>query len=373
MKKSMNTQGKIRENVNFQDSHNDKKFYIKLIIKIALLIVLISLSVFFLKASLTADSLLSYTERGNVDYKVYLKENNFYKDKYLGKNMTYITSLVDYITIDFNYDFDTTEKANLDYTYSVYANLIISPEDNSKVLFDEKYILQDITSKKMSNTSEYNIKKTINLDYNYYNDLANTFKTTYGVNCNSKLIVGLLVDTNGKDIKHETEFNNSNEMKVAFSLAKKQVDINMDSANIDETEDITIKSKSLIKNKGFLMLGIIFILATVMDIISIAKTIYSIRMQKDDYTRYIEKILNNYDRAIVETQYIPNLEEYEVIEVNKFTELLDVRDTVRLPIIYAPIEGEGSCFYIRHEHTIYIHYVSCTSLVPVKKFDSLFM
>lgn len=369
----MNTPGKRRENTSFQETYTDNKFYIKLGIKIVLLIILLSISVFLVMSSFTANSLFSYTEEGNVDYKVYLKENNFYKDKYLGKNMTYITSLVDYINIDFNYNFSTTAKANIEYTYSIHANLVITPEDNSKVLFDEEYILQDVTSKKTSNTTEYNINKSVNLDYNYYNDLANTFKSTYGVNCNSKLIVGLSVDTNGKDIKYETEFNNSNESKVIFSLAKKQVDINLDSALLNKTENITIVSDSLIKNKGLLMVGIIFSIATILDLISLAKTIYGKFMEKDEYTRYIEKILNNYDRAIVETQYIPNLEEYEIIEVSKFSELLDVRDTLRLPIIYAPIEGEGSCFYIRHEHTIYIHYVSCTSLVPVKKFDNLFM
>lgn len=369
----MNTQIKKRENINFQEQNLGKKFYIKLAIKIALLIVLISLATISLRTSLTANNVLSYTEEGMVDYKVYLKENNFYKDRYLGKNMTYITSLVDYIDLNFNYNFSTTEKANLDYTYSVYANLVITPEDNSKVLFDEKYILQDVTTQKISNAQDYNITKQVNLDYNYYNDLANTFKSTYGVNCNSKLIVGLVVDTNGKDLKYETDFNNSNEMQTVFSLTKKQVDINMEKANLSLVKDIDVQSKELIHNKGFLMLGIVFMVFVVMDIISIAKTIYNIRMQKDEYTRYIDKILNNYDRAIVETHYLPNLDEHEVIEVSKFSELLDVRDTLRLPIIYAPIEGEGSCFYVRHENMIYIHYVSCTSLVPVKKFDSLFM
>lgn len=368
----MKTQKKQKENTQVEETF-DYKFFGKLIVKIVLLVVLLSLSVSLLKSSLTANNILSYTEKGNVDYKVYLKENNFYKEQFLGKNMTYITSLVDYINIDFSYNFDTSEKANLDYTYSIYGNLVITPEDNSKVLFDEEYILQDVTAKKMLNTSEYDIVKTITLDYNYYNDLANTFKSTYGVNCNSKLIVKLQVDTNGKDLKYETNFNNSNKMEVVFSLAQKQVDINMDSAILDEKQNINIETESLIKNKGILILGIIFVFASIMVSISLWKTINGKRMQKDEYTRYIEKILNNYDRAIVETSYIPNLDDYEVIEVGKFSELLDVRDTVRLPIIYSPIEEQGSCFYIRHEKTIYIHYVSCTSLIPFKKSDSLFM
>lgn len=356
-----------------RDEAYNNKISIKLIIKIILLIVLLSISISLIKSSLTASSILSYTESGTVDYKVYLKENNFYKDTYLGKGMTYITSLVNYIDIDFNYNFKTSEKANLDYTYSVNANLIITPEDNSKVLFDEAYELKEETSNKTMNVDTFNITKTIKLDYNYYNDLANTFKSTYGVNCNSKLVVALVVDTHGQDLKYEKEFNNSNEMKVTFSLAKKQVDINLDSANIDKTENFTIVSKGPIKNSGLLVLGIIFTLSTILVAASVGKTMYGIWAQKDPYTRYIEKILNNYDRAIVETQYMPDLENYEVIEVSKFSELLDVRDTIRLPIIFSPIEDEGSCFYIRHENTIYIHYVSCTSLVPVKKSNNLFM
>ena len=367
----MSTPKKRKGNVQVAQKTSNKNFG-KLIIKTSLLVILIILSVLLIKSSLTANNVLSYAEKGNVDYKVYLKENNFYTETYLGPNMTYITSLVDYVDIDFNYNFNTSEKANMEYTYSIYANLVITPEDNSKVLFDETYILTDATTNELLNGNKYNVTKVVSLDYNYYNELANTFKSTYGVNCNSKLYVGLTVDTKGKDTKYENEFNNVNELKVAFSLAKKQVDIDMDSASLNNEQAINIASKGLIKNKGFLMLGLISTLGAIMIGISLGKTGYGIRMQKDPYTRYIEKILNNYDRAIVETQYIPNLDEYEVIEVGRFSELLDVRDTLRLPIIYSPIEGEGSCFYIRHESEIYIHYISCTSLVPVKN-NSLFM
>lgn len=354
--------------------YSNKIFVAKVIVHAVLLIILISMSVFSIITSLNAKSTLSYDIVGNVDYKVYLKENNFYKDPYLGKNMTYITSLVDYIDMAFNYNFDITEKSDIEYTYIISANLVITPEDNSKVLFDEKYvILSDTISKKNIDSEGYNISEAIKLDFNYYNDLANKFKSTYGVNCNCKLILDLDVDLKGKDLKYETEFNNSNNMKMTFSLAKKQVDIDTDSASLNISENIDVKPKSIIKNKGFLMLGIVFITASILVVINLIRIINKFRCQKDGYTRYIEKILNNYDRAIVETQYIPNLEEYEVIQISKFNELLDVRDTLRLPIIYSPIEEKSSCFYIKHDDTIYIHYVESTSLVKVKKMDSLFM
>jgi len=368
----MNTQNEFNQFDATKEKDN-KYIFGKLIIQILLLIILILTSVFLLRASVNANNILSYTEKGNIDYKVYLKENNFYKNKYLGKNMTYITSIVDYIDMTFNYNFNSSEKADVNYTYSVFANLVITPSDNSKVLYDETFIITDDISKNLSKVDKYNITKNVMLDYNFYNDLANSFNSTYGVNCDSRLYVGMKVDTNGKDLKYESEFNNSNEMQVVFSLAEKKVDINMDSSTIENSENLNVPSKTVIKSKGFMVAGIVFIILSVLVIIKIAMTINKIRNQKDEYTRYIDKILSNYDRAIVETKYIPDLEYFEVIEVSKFGELIDVRDTLRLPILYTPMEEQKSCFYIRHDRTIYIHYVTCTSLLPVNKESKLFM
>ena len=38
---------------------------------------------------------INYVEDGSVDYKVYLKENNFYSDSYLGKDQVYVAGLID--------------------------------------------------------------------------------------------------------------------------------------------------------------------------------------------------------------------------------------------------------------------------------------
>ena len=57
---------------------------------------------------------ISYNEEGSkVNYKVYLKENNYFNDKYLGEGETYIASLIDYINIkypSFKFNFFTIES-----------------------------------------------------------------------------------------------------------------------------------------------------------------------------------------------------------------------------------------------------------------------
>lgn len=359
----------MRKRKNFKITN--KQSYTKLGINIILLLIFILESILFINASLNKKSSFSYTENGNIDYKVYLKENEFWKDEYLGKNMTYVTSLVDYIDVNFDYNFNVNQNSNINYTYSVFANLIITPEENSEVLFNEKYVLEDNISERFTNIDKYNINKTIKVDYGYYNDIANKFKSTYGLNCNGKLFIGLQVDTKGKDLKYETEFNNSNDMKICFTLAKKQVSINKEKEALNTQKDINNQNAKLIKNKGKFAIGIIFIFISILQTINIIKNIYEITSKKDGYTKYIDKLLNNYDRAIVETQYMPNLEDYEVLEVSKFEELLDVRDTLRVPIIYTPIKDKEkeSCFYIKHENSIFIYYVKSTSLAKVRKID----
>ena len=57
----MNTQKKTTEDVNLEKKSN--KNFGKLIIKIVLLIVLISLSIILIKSSLTANTIFSYDEK----------------------------------------------------------------------------------------------------------------------------------------------------------------------------------------------------------------------------------------------------------------------------------------------------------------------
>ena len=66
------------------------------------MIILFILAVVFAFNSfdLSKDDYINYTEKSNIDYKVYLKENDFYEDEYLPKDMIYVASLIDNIKID---------------------------------------------------------------------------------------------------------------------------------------------------------------------------------------------------------------------------------------------------------------------------------
>ena len=77
-------------------------------------------------------SLVTFDEKSKIDYKVYLKENEFYDEPYLGKDMLYVASLIDKIGIDFDYNFASEVKENINFTL---ARLIVFVTGNEVTLF----------------------------------------------------------------------------------------------------------------------------------------------------------------------------------------------------------------------------------------------
>ena len=58
-----------------------------------------------------------YSKKGNIDYNVYLKENNYFDYDHLGTDKQYISSLIEYINADFDYNLLLDSK-NVNYLYS---------------------------------------------------------------------------------------------------------------------------------------------------------------------------------------------------------------------------------------------------------------
>ena len=55
----------------------------------------------------------TYTEKAKVNYKVSLKENEFYQDKYVDEKSTIIASLINNIDVDFNYKMNKIIHMNI--------------------------------------------------------------------------------------------------------------------------------------------------------------------------------------------------------------------------------------------------------------------
>ena len=81
----------------------NRQLNIKNLIAIITVSLLIALFFLFIYISNNKGQYITYNENSNVDYKVYLKQNDFYKKEYLDKDKSYVASLINTISTNFKY------------------------------------------------------------------------------------------------------------------------------------------------------------------------------------------------------------------------------------------------------------------------------
>ena len=161
-------------------------------------IALFIITIIFLQGafSKTTNQMINYNEMSNLDYKVYLKENNFYESDYLGKNKVYIANLIDNIEINFRYNYNIEKPSNVDFNYSIVAKLTIDDGSSKNNYFEKEYVLLNNQRKSIKSGTNYNLNEKVKIDYAYYNNLANSFKQQFGLDTTSYLTVYLRVNKN---------------------------------------------------------------------------------------------------------------------------------------------------------------------------------
>lgn len=354
---------KSEEENKFVEKKNFKKikyesFENKLIKQIILMVftLILSLGMIYYALNNTNKESISYTQNGNVDYKVCLKENNFYSQNCLDKNMSYVSSLIKNVGLTFNYDLNTSEQLNVKTEYEVTAKLVISNAENTSKYFEQKYILQDKTSEGISQiNNEYKISKNIDIDYDYYNTIASTFKSQYGVETNSYIEVSFQVFHTNKE-NEDIRVPSPNPVILNIPLSQKSININMTASGINKQETQNIESSIFTLNNIIcLFIGIIALIVCLISGLKIAKMLSLIKEKKNNYDKFMEKILREYDRLIVETSTLPKFNNYFVTKVNSFGELIDVRDNLRLPIMYYEVAKHQKChLYIIDNKNLYL-------------------
>ena len=322
---------------------------------IVLFIVFLTICLFFASNTIVKTKAIpiKYSQNGTIEYKVYLHKNDFYTEKYLDMNKSYVASLINYIDINYNYVFDINQKTTMDFDYKIIGELVIENSKTNGRYLEKKYTLLDTKVRKLIQDKTLTVKENIKIDYGYYNQLANSFKSTYGVDINSYLNVYLEMEPKtSKDLNYK--INEKNKISLKIPLSEKAIEINLDASNQKTVRNTIIEGErkfSLL----FLILEIIFFIPTCFILIKLIGRIYNSLNDYTPFDKYVQKKLKEYDRLIVETDSKIDTKSYNVIEIKNFTELLDARDNLNLPILYLnTIPHEEGIFYILNNNDIYM-------------------
>ena len=339
-------------------------FNTRVLLNLLLVIIIVGslIASLFMSFSITKTKRINYSNRSAIDYKVYLSDNEFYNEEYLNKGMAYVASLIDKISITFNHKFNSDIRSNIDFKSKVIAKLVISSQNNSKVFYENEYDISKEETSEMKNEDVHILNKEVVIDYDYYNDLANKFKSQYAVNTDSYLEVYLLVNEKNKD-DNSYELNSEQKASLVIPLSQQEINIGLEEKNINEDKQVVFPPEIVITDARFIILDVILFILAVVFLARFMKKLTLISSKKSDYDKYVDKLLRGYDRLIVNVKTSPNFENYNVIKVESFDELLDVRDNVKEPIKYYVIIEHQKCeFFITNNDDLYLYVVKAIDI-----------
>lgn len=296
-------------------------------------VVLICLAVAVLICGTTANQLsqssyVTYNERGSVEYQVYLKDNQFYKQEYLTADYAYIAVLVDHIQTQFNYSMRVDGRAEYEYSYYMDAQLLILDKDSGAALYDPVYTLVEPVSGK-STESALELTQEISLDFHSYDAIAREYVTTYGLqNPTCQLVVTLhtVVDGTCPNVADgQGKFDVSLTIPLNKSTLKAQTNTTVPKLKVMAC---STRGAQLLKVLT-IVLGSVAVLWAVLLVVYVIRT----RDRHINYARQVKKIMSSYKSYIQCIRDPIDTSGYQVLHLGTFTELLEIHDTLRLPIL----------------------------------------
>ena len=352
-KKSSNKEDILNSKAKNKNYYNytDRVFFLSLVILLVL-----SIGDIFLNNSFdfNEEKNIKYTDKGNINYKVYLKDNDFYDNDYLNKDMVYVSTLINKIDIDYKYLFDIEEKESINFDYDIYGKLEIKDSDGKNTFYEKVYPITSSKKVYKDNIDKYILEERVSIDYPKYNSIANKFRQNYGIDTTSNFVVYLNVHKKGaSDEIHKLD--EYSQMFATIPLAKQSININLNTNQMNKTG--YIKSVPIFKASNYYLLAVAIVcfIIFILLLIKLIKFLIKIFKLSPKYDRYVKKILKEYDRLIVETTSAPDFSNMKKINVKSFTELLDVRDNLGFPIKYYVVTKHQECnFYITHMNEVYL-------------------
>ena len=324
--------------------------------KILTLIFILGLSAIFLYLGMNfkSEKTLSYSETGNVDYKVYLKSNSDYNAPYLERGRKYIASLIDHIDVDYSYKFKGDQKMNYTCKYYILASAMV--KDNSeeeKLIYEKKSYLLENQTKEFLDCEEFNLNESIHLDYEYYNKIIEEFNSKYNLTGNKNILkLTLVVSMYGSSKAFPTPIEDKSDIELNVPLTDKTVAVDLDYKEIDQHGEKVEVSKNKLLNITFVVIGIGLLAGALVIIIALLKEYKKFKQNQSYYEKTKNSILRDYSKVISKVDQVKNIQ--DCLEVESFDDLLNVRDCLEKPILFVEqSKDEISWFIVMDENVAY--------------------
>lgn len=303
-----------------------------------------------------SEKLYSYNYTSNLNYKVYLKNNQFFTTPYIGMNKQYIASLIDHIDVDAVYNFQSTEELDYSYNYEIVATakgLYQNAEGQDVEVWSKSYPIANQANQSGSGKA-FTINKNVQLNYNEYNDIMTDFRNQFGLSIDARVDLSMKINVNaGLKGATEKDLDATNTMTLEIPLLQQTVNIKPNYVNTGGDTVYKNANEKTEINVALVSVGAVALVILLFVFKALVKSLLAVT-RKSEYVLALNKILKEYADIIAETHNMPDLDKYDVINIKNFNDLVDVEEELHSPILCFEVkENVESVFVIVNNETAY--------------------
>ena len=311
---------------------------------------------FFVFDRAKRNTIVPYAESGNAIHRAYLADNSFYEEEYLNGTHAYVASLIKSMTADFSYDLEmAVDNVRFQYTYRIDAQIEIRDKASNSPIFNPVENLVP-TAKMEARGKHLSIKELVTLDYNEYNRVAKDFVTSYNLkNTVNTLIVRMHVEVVGMSETFAQDNTGEYVVEMHVPLLEDTVKPVVSTTIPAGVQTIVAKDTGVQNTAMYLSIGFGGLAVLAMGILGLF--VLLTRNKHIDYARKVQMLVNNYKSYIQKILDEYDTTDHQVLRVEAFTELLEIRDTIRQPIfMYENADRTSTKFFVvTCQKTIYCY------------------
>lgn len=319
-----------------------KPNYPKIIFKICTIATFAATSLFLVVAGFATQHEMhfGFKESGDIDYKVQLRADNFLGEAELAAGDTYLASLIDKISAEYKYGASFTEPVTGDYEYKFVAT-IGADRENGEKYWTRTYDLAETKYATVEDVAKLNISERIEVDYVKYAQLLEDFRGEYDLAARGSLKVEMQIagEFTTEIMDRPAVLNSNIELDVPLTEESINLTVSTDTDNNGKlyTRKYNIETDA---HRFSRFAGLMLAVATAYLILkAIVDAVISRRAHCYEYT--VEKLREEYDNIIVDIEKAPKVAGLNVSTVKSFDELLDVYNSIQMPINFYEEKGES--------------------------------
>lgn len=295
-----------------------------------------------------------YTQKGEVNYQVFLKPNNLYSEGSMEEGKIYLTQIIDYIKINFSYIFEGNVPASIKGNYEIIAVIEGYTKDNEITKTIWKKVFPVIKKTYIeANKENISIDKTAIIKLAEYEEYARSIMQAIKVNSSARLSVQMNVDLTADidEVFTQEKMSPSIEMPLNvsyFTISK--LNNEEKPGIIEETRQVEVPADMKKIILCGMIIGILIVSLLFIIIFTIEPT------EEHIYIKKFTKIFKNHGNRLVALKSKIDVPDKPCCNVRSIDDLVKIADELGRPVlyVYSPNYMEIDRFYVSGDTWIYI-------------------